>query len=114
MAMRNSRAPETRADGSERLPDPRHVDPPAPTSASALISDARWAGAAKRLRLSARELDVVRCIFDGCREKEIAARLHVGLGTTHSYVERLRLKLHAANKAAVVAAVFLALEVRAE
>ena len=114
MGIRKSRVRETPSDESERLLAARDVRHGAPTSRSALISDGRWRDAAKRLGLSARELDVVRCIFDGCSEKEIAARLHLGLGTTHSYVERLRLKLDATNKAAVVASVFVALEVRPE
>lgn len=74
------------------------------------ISNERWSAVASRFRLAPRELEIVRCICAGLSEREMAVELGLRLGTAHSYVERVRLKLQVRNKAAVVARVFLALD----
>jgi DNA-binding CsgD family transcriptional regulator len=60
---------------------------------AALLSESAWQAIAGSLRLSGRELDVVRAIFDGQKESAIAAHLGVAGRTVHTHVERLYHKL---------------------
>jgi DNA-binding CsgD family transcriptional regulator len=58
-----------------------------------LLSESAWQAIANSLRLSGRELEIVRAIFDGLKERAIAARLGVAPRTVHTHVERLYRKL---------------------
>jgi DNA-binding NarL/FixJ family response regulator len=71
----------------------------APTPPVAL-SEAEWQTIARNLRLSARELEIVRCTLDDCKDRAIAARLHMAVGTVRTHRARLYRKLgvHSRNR----------------
>ena len=54
-------------------------------------------------RLSEREIDVLRLLSSGLRNREIAARLHVTEATVKSHVSAVLRKIGASNRAEAVA-----------
>lgn len=48
--------------------------------------------------LTDRERDVLQCLTDGCSNKEIAARLHLTVGTVKGYVSAILVKLDVADR----------------
>ena len=79
---------------------------------AALFSDQAWAEIARRLKLSGRELQVARGVFNDCKETAIASDLGISSHTVHTHVERLHHKLSVANRAQLLVRVmqeFLAL-----
>jgi DNA-binding NarL/FixJ family response regulator len=69
---------------------------------SAIFSKRAWDEVARRLRLSRRELDVLRGMFDGLTESAMDAELHISLRTVHTHVERLHRKLQVTHQVALV------------
>jgi DNA-binding NarL/FixJ family response regulator len=69
---------------------------------SAIFSERAWDGVARSLRLSRRERDILRGMFDGLTETAIAARLCISLRTVHTHVERLHRKLRVTHQVALV------------
>ena len=66
--------------------------PPAPAGA-ALFCERTWTVLAVNLKLSGRELEIVRGIFNDLKEHDIAAELGVSPHTVHTERERLYRKL---------------------
>jgi len=60
-------------------------------------------GREEGVRLTPRELEVLRCLASGRRVEEIGAALHLSASTVQSHVTNLRGKLDASNSAAAVA-----------
>jgi DNA-binding NarL/FixJ family response regulator len=60
---------------------------------SAMFSDQTWEEIARSFKLSGRELQVIKDIFDDLTESAIAAHLGVSPHTVHTYCERLYQKL---------------------
>lgn len=52
--------------------------------------------------LTERELDVLRCLIEGVRNKEIAQRLHLSEGTVRNYISSIYLKLQVNSRAEAV------------
>jgi DNA-binding NarL/FixJ family response regulator len=69
---------------------------------STIFSERAWEQVARRLRLSRRELEVVRGVFDGWTESAIAAGLRISARTVHTHVERLHRKLRVGHQVALV------------
>lgn len=77
-----------------------------------MFSEQAWAEIARSLELSARELQIVRGVFDDRTEFAIAANLNISPHTVHSHIERLHHKLAVIDRAEVILCVmneFLAL-----
>src|SRR5581483_8539633 len=55
-----------------------------------------------RVKLSSRELEVLKKVAQGLSNKEIAEQLHITEGTTEVHVSRLRKKLAVTSRAALV------------
>ena len=72
---------------------------PAPTSARPRSEDATIPSAT----LSARERDVLALIAEGCRDREIAARLFLSHHTVANHVRNILGKLGVSSRAAAVA-----------
>ena len=53
----------------------------------------------RSLRLSRRELQIVRQIFDDRTESQMSAELGIAPGTVHTYMKRLRHKLVVGDRA---------------
>jgi DNA-binding CsgD family transcriptional regulator len=58
-----------------------------------MLSELAWREIARSLRLSRREIQIVRAMFDDRKEAAIAAELGVAPRTVHTHVERLYRKL---------------------
>jgi DNA-binding NarL/FixJ family response regulator len=69
---------------------------------SALLGEADWAVAARALRLSGRELQIVRGVFDCRKETAIAADLGIAPRTVDTHMERLYRKLTVTTRVALV------------
>jgi len=62
-------------------------------SGSDIFSRAAWAELGRSLRLSGRELQIIRGIFDDLTEFAIASELGISCHTVHTHVERLHRKM---------------------
>jgi len=84
---------------------------------AAMFSDQAWEEIARNLKLSSRELQIVRKVFDDYTEFAIASNLHVSPHTVHTHCERLYHKLAVTDRVKLVLRVmdeFLALTVASE
>jgi DNA-binding CsgD family transcriptional regulator len=61
-----------------------------------------WREIASSLRLSPRELEIVRATFDDRKELAIAADLGIAPRTVHTHIERLHRKLKVADRVQLV------------
>ncbi len=78
------------------------VGVPHPPAGSALLSEADWAATARALRLSGRELQIVRGVFNCHKETAIAADLGIARRTVDTHLERLYRKLAVTTRVALV------------
>ena len=60
---------------------------------SAMFSERAWEDIARSLKLSTRELQIVRGVFDDDTDLGIAQHIGISLHTVHTHVERLHHKL---------------------
>ncbi len=74
--------------------------------AGAVLPEAEWEILAAELRLSPRELQIVRHIFDDEKERTIAARLGISQHTVHAHIQRIYEKLGATGRVSLVVRVF--------
>jgi DNA-binding CsgD family transcriptional regulator len=56
-------------------------------------------------RTSRRQAEILKCLLDGCSEKEVGDRLTIKPSTVHSHVKRLHQKLGVHNRGQLLAAV---------
>jgi len=91
-----------------------HESPRPSGSAKAQVEDSAWLDAAHRLHISPRELQILRRLFDGLGEKEIANQLSVSERTVHTHTTRLYLRLQVHNRAHLLARVFCELRSASE
>lgn len=80
-----------------RLVPPKHRVRIRPVG-SAMFSEQAWEAIARSLKLSGRELQIVRGIFDDDTDFGIAQSLGISLSTVHTHVERLHRKLAVMNR----------------
>jgi DNA-binding CsgD family transcriptional regulator len=66
---------------------------PARLVGSAMFSSPAWATIARSLQFSARELQIVRAVFDDQKENTMARALGISIHTIHTHVDRLHHKL---------------------
>jgi DNA-binding NarL/FixJ family response regulator len=81
-------------------------------SGAGMLSERAWAAIAESYRLSPREMQIIRGIFDNHTEHGIAAALGISKHTIHTYLTRIFRKLDATTRTQVVLRVmeqFLAL-----
>ncbi len=83
----------------KKAPDRR---PPRRPLGAAMLSDLAWWEIARSLRLSERELQIVRATFDDRTESAIAADIGIAPRTVHTHVERLHRKLAVADRVQLV------------
>jgi len=84
---------------------------------AAMFSDRAWREIARSLKLSARELQIVRGVFDDRIDGAIAADLGISRHTVHTHFHRIHHKLAVADRVRLVVRVmdeFLALTVAPE
>jgi DNA-binding NarL/FixJ family response regulator len=73
-----------------------------------LIPQPHWSAFVRELRLSDREAEVLRSIFDDERVASIAERMRLSRFTVDTYRERLFRKLHVSSTTQLVVTVFAA------
>jgi ATP/maltotriose-dependent transcriptional regulator MalT len=73
-----------------------------PPVGAVLLSDVAWAEIAHSLKLSGRQLEIVRNIFDNYTEMTIASNLRVSKHTIHSHLNRVFQKLRVTTRAQLV------------
>jgi len=81
---------------------------------AAMFSNRAWDEIARSLKLSGRELQIIKDVFDDCTEFAIAAHLGVSPCTIHTHCERLYHKLAVTDRVKLVLRItdeFLALTV---
>lgn len=81
---------------------------------SSVFSSEQWSTLSLELGLSSRELDILRGVFDGKTERDIAGLLSVSPHTVHTYVERLYKKLGVDRRDMLILAVMSHFMKRAE
>ena len=86
-----------RASGAATSPMPK--GDPARLVGSAMFSSPAWAAIARSLQLSARELQIVRAVFDDQKENTMARALGISIHTIHTHVDRLHHKLAITDRA---------------
>jgi DNA-binding CsgD family transcriptional regulator len=86
---------------STRVPTPKPMALP-PLTGSALLTEEDWARTARTLRLSGRELEIVREVFDNHTEHAMAANHFIADGTVHTHLKRLYHKLAVTTRVALV------------
>lgn len=69
------------------------------------ISDEDWIKLCGDLHLSPREVDVLKCLFVGDSEKQIASRLGLSQATVHTHFQRLHHKLGVRSRTELMALV---------
>lgn len=72
------------------------------TLGSAIFSRQAWDDVARNLRVSRRELQLLRGMFDGLTESAIAAELRISVRTVRTHMERLHRKLNVTHQVALV------------
>lgn len=73
-----------------------------PSAGAGLFSEAAWDAAARTLRLSGREIQVVQAVFKERTEFAIADDLGITPRTVHMHFERLYRKLKVTNRVGLV------------
>lgn len=73
-----------------------------------LLSSCEWDAIGARLKLTSRELEISRFVFDGLTELGIARRMSISEHTVHTHLGRLYKKLQVHGRAELIVAVFRA------
>ena len=63
-----------------------------------LIGEAQWHSIGKALGLSAPELQIVRCLFNGKKEAATALELRISVHTVHTHIGRMYRKLGVSDR----------------
>lgn len=74
------------------------------------VHSSEWQLIAEKLGLSNRQLQIVKCIFDGLDEASIGKRLRVSSHTIHSHLNRLYRKLNVRSRCELIVCAFLVLK----
>ncbi len=74
---------------------------------SSYLTTAQWDSIAAALPLSRRQLQIVRCIFDGLDERSMSRQLGIATGTIHTYLDRLYKKLGVRCRCELIVLVFV-------
>jgi DNA-binding CsgD family transcriptional regulator len=72
------------------------------TGSGSVISEAEWPRLQTALRLSERELQIVRQVLEDRKEESIAYELGISPHTVNTYLQRLYAKLRVASRAQLI------------
>jgi DNA-binding NarL/FixJ family response regulator len=81
---------------------PPHRPRRSPSPGHSLLPRIAWDQLREALRLSQREIQVVRGVFDDWKEEQIAHELGLSPHTVNTYLQRLYKKLHVSSRAQLV------------
>ncbi|MGA2229887.1 MAG: helix-turn-helix transcriptional regulator [Tepidisphaeraceae bacterium] len=71
-------------------------------SLSSFLNDAAWERLAEKLKLSPREIQIVRAVFEDQKELVIARRLGMSPHTVHTHMDRLHSKLSVRGRSQLI------------
>lgn len=71
-----------------------------------IFTEQEWQGLIKKLAFSPRQADVVKCLFSGHSDKQIANFLNISLPTVRTHLSRLFLKYDAQDREELILLVF--------
>lgn len=71
-----------------------------------MLSTRQWTTVSFQLGLSARELDILKLVFDDCKERTMGQNLGISTHTVHTHLERLYRKLGVHSRCGAVLRVF--------
>ena len=69
---------------------------------SPIFSEAQWTELTERLSLSRRQGEIVRCLFRGLADKQIARELGIAVPTVRTYLGKLFLRLDVQDRVELV------------
>lgn len=78
------------------------IEPTASRPGGVGFGDAAWMQLARSLRLSKREVEISRGVFENLKEQALAAELNISEHTIHTHLNRLFRKLHVQTRAQMV------------
>ena len=67
-----------------------------------MLSEREWGRVARALKLSPREVELLRCCFDDLSEARMAESLGISRHTVHTYVRRLYRKAAVSSRVELV------------
>jgi DNA-binding NarL/FixJ family response regulator len=70
------------------------------------LPEAQWAAIARQLRLAPQQRRIVELILRGCQDKQIVAELGLALPTIRTYLNRVFVRLHVADRMELVLMLF--------
>ena len=76
------------------------------TTGQSVFEPGEWSSLTSALGLSPREASIVRSVFDGASEKQIAQQLELSPHTVHTYLWRIYRKLHVRSREELLVRVF--------
>jgi DNA-binding CsgD family transcriptional regulator len=88
--------------GKTAVTDARTTSSRLSTSGATLLCDRAWDDLQDRLRLSGRELQIIKAVFEGWPESAIAVHLGMSPHTVHTHMERLHHKLDVKDRVGLV------------
>jgi DNA-binding CsgD family transcriptional regulator len=96
--------PKEPVSSSEPQPLIEAAEAPRPSGhpGSNIFPESSWGEIARNLRLTHRETQIVRGVFDDRTELAIAADLGISPHTVHTHIERVRNKLAVADRASLI------------
>lgn len=75
-------------------------------SSRLLFTDSEWKTIFRGLSLSLRQGQIVRMLFDGYSDKQIAQSLHISVPTVRSHLQRMYAKLRVQDRTTLAVYIF--------
>jgi len=71
-----------------------------------IFSEAELSQLVQELPLSPKQTDIVRCLFAGCSDKQIASRMHIHIPTVRTHITRLFRKFDVDDREGLILHIF--------
>jgi DNA-binding CsgD family transcriptional regulator len=71
-----------------------------------IFSEAELGQLVEALSLSPKQTDIVRCLFAGCSDKQIANRMNIHIPTVRTHITRLFRKLNVDDREGLILHIF--------
>ena len=75
-------------------------------SKAEIFSEIEWFGIVDELSLSPRQEEIIKCLFLGDSDKQIANDLHIAIPTVRTHLKRLFMKLDVQDRIGLVLRIF--------
>jgi DNA-binding NarL/FixJ family response regulator len=71
-----------------------------------IFSESEWFGLLNELSLPTRQAQIVKCLFSGLNDKQIAMELHISVPTVRTYMSRLFSRFEVQDRNELILCVF--------